>query len=153
MQHRDRIHRRLLGLAVLSAALVLTACATTQKTRSAKASGFLRETGELRKGEGKEAQFIYINPKTDFSAYDKVLIEPITVWAKASNSLAKVSKQDLQELVNHLHVALTTQLKRDYTIVNRAGPGARRPSKARSSIHSRANAFWRRSTSVQGRRP
>ena len=77
----------------------------------------------LRKGKGKEAQLVYISPEADFSAYDKVMIDPVTIWTEGDSKMSKVPREDLQELADYLFVALKTQLEQDYTIVERPGPG------------------------------
>jgi hypothetical protein len=113
-------------LLLLGLGLSMAACATTRQTRSAKKLGFLKDYSQLRKGKSGEAQYLYINPQVRFSAYKKLMIDPISVRASKDGSLAKVPRAELQDLANHLYGALLTQLVEDFDIVSAPGPGVMR---------------------------
>lgn len=108
--------------AVLAAGLV-SGCATTYQARKTEKSGFLGDYSQLRAGTNDEALLVYIDPKVNFARYDKIMIDPVRIYAAQDSSLAKLSKEDLQRLVNYLDATLREQLKKDYTIVSAAGPG------------------------------
>lgn len=115
------------SLAVLVVfAMTLCSCTTTHQTRSAATSGFLKDYHQLREGGDGEALRVYINPATNFGSYDKILIDPIQVYASQRSKLAKLPNEDLQGLVNYLDATLREQLKADYTLVNAPGPNVMR---------------------------
>ncbi len=123
---RKKCSQSRVALAALVMAASLLACKTTIQTRGVEPAGFLGDYSQLREGQGgEEAQLLYTNPGADFSAYDKVMIEPVTIW-RESPGLRDVSSEDLQRLASHFEAALRGQLRRDYEIVDRAGPGVLR---------------------------
>lgn len=121
-----RSRMRYLALWGILASLALNGCSTTRQTRGAEQTGFLRDYSQLEKGKGKQAQWIYIDSEADFESYDKVLLEPVTIWFAPDSDLYKIPQEDLERLATYLHAALIKQLEQDYTIVNQAGPGVMR---------------------------
>ncbi len=114
------------GLLLIFILFYLGGCAATQQTKTAKPSGFLSDYSILHKGREGEAQGVYINPKADFAAYDKVLVEPVTIWLGKDSELGKVAPEDRQRLANDLWVKIIEALKPDYAIVHVPGPGVLR---------------------------
>lgn len=120
-------YRMILSSAAVSlAAVMLTACTSTSQMRSTKAVGFLGDYSQLHKGEGSEAQLVYIKPGVNWRAYNKIMIDPITAYAIPGNPLAKLPKDQLNALVGYLYSSLREQLGKDYQIVDSAGPGVLR---------------------------
>lgn len=108
------------------AAAMLTSCTSTSQMRSTKAAGFLGDYSQLHKGEGSEAQLVYIKPGVNWRAYNRIMIDPITAYAIPGNPLAKLPKDQLNGLVGYLYSSLREELSKDYQIVNTAGPGVLR---------------------------
>jgi hypothetical protein len=117
MQRRDvrRSWRIVVSLALLASA----ACAAKQ-SGTAKPSGFLRDYAQLAKGKEGEAQLLYVNPHADFRKYTKILIEPVTIWDDAQT--ATIPRDEAQLLADDLDDALRFALRRDFALVDRAGP-------------------------------
>ena len=115
-----------LTLATLGMMLTLSACALTRQSRGVDTSGFLGSYAGLREGGSGEAQLVYINSRTNFASYDKVLVEPVTIWAGADSDVAKLPEEDRQLLVDYLDESLRNSLSQDYAIVDRPGPGVMR---------------------------
>lgn len=113
-----------LGLAV--AAGLLSGCASTYQARKVEPSGFLGDYSQFREGGKDEAKLVYVNPKADFKAYDKILLEPVRIYAAKDSSLGKLPKEDLQRLVNYLDATLRENLKGSYAFVKEPGPGVMR---------------------------
>jgi hypothetical protein len=109
-----------LGL-LLGLSLALAACATTRQTRSVEQSGFLGDYSQLRKGEGDEAQLVYINPAVDFSQYHAVLIDSVTLWHESD--LSKIPAEERQALADYLYSALHKALQEDFEIVDAPAQG------------------------------
>jgi hypothetical protein len=114
---------RMSASALVLALLVMTAgCATTRQTRSVEKSGFLGDYSQLKEGASGEAQLVYIKPGVHWAAYDKVVIEPVTLWT--NESIDNVPAEDRQLLADYLDASLRNELAKDYKIVDRAEPGA-----------------------------
>ena len=98
---------------------VLVACQATRQTRNVQAQGFLRDYSQLRKGEGKEAQLIYIDESADWASYDSIMIDSVTIWYDAKTE--DLSAEDRKTLTDLLYSALHEQLSQDYKIVSSPG--------------------------------
>jgi len=107
-----------LGILVLS--LALAACATTRQTRSVETSGFLGDYSQLQEGEKGQAQLIYVNPNTKFSAYDAIMIDSVTLWEDSETS--ELSQEDQQMLTDFFYQALHEKLSKDFQVVDSPGP-------------------------------
>ena len=110
----------------LGLVLILSGCYKTFQTRGAKPSGFLGSYSHMVKGGVDQAQYVYFNKEADFSVYDKLLIDPVTIWVSPGSDMSEVPREELDRLANFLYVALYNALKRDYTIVNKPGPNVMR---------------------------
>ena len=64
--------------AVLFLLFLLSACALTRSFRKVEESGFLgAEAAKLEKGSKDEPALVYLKPDVDWSAYDKMLLDPV----------------------------------------------------------------------------
>ncbi len=112
---------------VVALAGLLAACATTSQTTKVTQSGFLGDYSQLKPGEKDQAQLLYIDPAAKFGKYNKIMMDPIKVYAAdEKSSLYKVPKEELQSIINYLDTAVRVQLVEDYTFVSKAGPGTMR---------------------------
>ena len=113
--------------AALAAALwLVSGCALTQQTQDATASGFLQDYSTLAPGRGGQAQLLYIDPAADFSGYERVWIDPVTIWLEADSDLAELPREEAQSLADYLGAALRAQLAQDFQLVDGPGPGTLR---------------------------
>jgi len=115
---------RILMLAAIP--VVVAGCAATRQSQNVEPSGFLADYSQLREGRGEQALLIYINPQANFASYDRVIVDPITIWTRPGAEIADVPRDELQHLADYLHSALRTQLQLDFTLAERAQPGALR---------------------------
>jgi hypothetical protein len=106
--------RRLRAAPLFSAFLVLllAGCATTRQTRSVETSGFLGDYSQLRAGEGDEAQLVYVKPGVAWSGYDAVMLDSVTLWKAAEDSVSEESAQQLTD--------------KEFRMVKTPGPGVLR---------------------------
>ncbi|MCZ6581306.1 MAG: DUF3313 domain-containing protein, partial [Nitrospirae bacterium] len=118
----------LVGLAILT-----LGCETSYQAKEVKRSGFL-DYSLLRKGGEGEALYVYRNPGTDFSVYDKVLFDNIVLWRGKGSNLHKVSREDLQYLGSVLRAKILAALTPDYQVVYKPGPGIMRIQVAMTEI-------------------
>lgn len=107
-------------------ALTVAGCATTRQSRSVEPSGFLRDYSQLEKGHGKEALLRYANPNTDFTKYDKIIIESIAIFAAKDSDLSKLDVERSTMLAAYFRDALVEELSKDYEIVTEPGPSTMR---------------------------
>jgi hypothetical protein len=117
-----------LAVSIGIAALVMVGCATTEQVPNVRMSGFLGDYSQLHHGKSGQAEFTYKDPNLDLSKYQKVILDPVQIWAadNEDSTLSKLSREDQQLLVNYLYVAINDALKRDYTVVNEPGPDVMR---------------------------
>ncbi len=122
---------RILG--VLVGILILAGCAgqsptgeSTVRVENVKKSGFLEDYSILRKGGEGEASLVYWNRTANFAAYDKVVIDPVTVWLGPNSSLKNVSPRVRQQLANEFHAAIFKELSKDFGVVKELAPGTMR---------------------------
>jgi hypothetical protein len=101
-------------------------CVSTYQAREAERSGFLGNYSQMRPGKEGEALLVYKNPKANFKAYSKVMVDPVRAYASRESGVANVPKADLQAMVNYLSATLREKLKADYELVNAPGPGVLR---------------------------
>jgi hypothetical protein len=113
-------------IAVCLLLLAIMSCAATTQTRSVKPSGFLKDTSQLKEGDSDEALLVYFNSSANWAQYDKITLEPVTVWRNENFDPDDISKEELQHFVDALYIAVKDQLAKDYQIVDRSGPGVLR---------------------------
>ena len=102
---------------------LITGCSSTFQTRKVTTTTFLGDYSQLEKGSDDEALLIYINPKTDFNAYTKILMDPVKFY---SDENSKLEGEDKKRIVDYLHATILEQLKYDYTFVNKPSEGTMR---------------------------
>src|SRR5262245_8522981 len=116
-----RGHRALGAVLLL---LVVSGCATRRTAQpSREMSGFLDDYSVLREGAPGDVALVYRNPKADWTRYDKVLLEPVTLWRSGRKSLDPVPEDDLLRLVSALEDALRRQLGAGFRLTDQPGPG------------------------------
>src|SRR5262245_51467622 len=89
-------------------------------------SRFLDDYSLLRAGGSDEVRLIYRNPDADWTRYDAVLLEPVTVWRSGSKSLDAVGEDDLLRLTYAFEKALRVRLGSGFRLVDKPGPGVMR---------------------------
>jgi len=115
------------ALCVALCLVVAGGCAARRSVQpSQDTSGFLDDYALLRAGAPGEMAFVYRNPKADWTQYDKVLLEPVTLWRSGRKSLDPVPESDLVRLVGLFEDALRRQFGEGYELVDQPGPGVMR---------------------------
>ncbi|WP_051149722.1 DUF3313 domain-containing protein [Methylohalobius crimeensis] len=129
MANPVHINKKIYGIfGLLLTASIMGGCASTKQARDVEPSGFLGDYSMLREGREGEALMLYIHPDYERAcqSYDKVLIDPVTLWATENSDLAELPAEDRQALVNHLHGSLVSELGKYYRIVQTPRPGTLR---------------------------
>ena len=91
---------------------LIVACATTYQTYHAGKSGFLGDYSQLRKGHGEEALWVYINTNASILSYNKIMIDPATLYLSKDSGMHTLPKADVQAIVNYF-IDLTKQSLRN----------------------------------------
>jgi hypothetical protein len=107
-------------------AIGLTACRTTKQVSETPKdfSGFLGDYSMLKKGDGNEANYLYIDQSANWAKYTKVYVENVDLWKSddKDSPLGKLSPANQQMAVNFAHTALVNALEKNFQIVDHAGP-------------------------------
>lgn len=113
---------------LLSASVLVTGCATTYQEHEVEPAGFLGSYQMLKEGGDDQALLVYRHPDVNklCKNYNKVLLEPITIWVKAESSVADVSAEDRQHLKSYLYQSVKKALGSDYQFVSQPGAGVLR---------------------------
>jgi hypothetical protein len=73
-------------------------------------------------GEGR-ALLVYINPEADLKAYNAIFMDPVKLYASGAHTMEKLTLEDRQLILNYADATLREQLAKDYTLVDKPGPG------------------------------
>lgn len=105
------------------AVMLLAGCAATQQAREVQTSGFLgADYALLSEGEAGEALLVYSKPGVDWAGYDKIKLDPVTIWTGEGSSFDDFSQPDRQALADNLFSTVHEELAADYEIVDELGP-------------------------------
>jgi len=102
---------------------VCVAAATAQEARD---TSFLKNESQLQPGRGSQAQLVYINPETDFSRYDKAVVDRVALWFRDENADGGIEPAEQQHLAGYFTAALRHQLQLEFHPVEAARPGTLR---------------------------
>src|SRR5207247_9177652 len=114
------------ALVAMRLGLFVGGCAHRHAAPPAEMSGFLDDSALLREGGPNDSALVYRAPDANWSAYDKVLLEPVTLWRSGRKSLEPVPQEDLLRLVTDFQSAVRKGLGEGFRVVDQAGPGVMR---------------------------
>jgi hypothetical protein len=112
--------------ALAAGLLLLAACAGQKARPPADVSGFLDDYSLLRPGEAGDVALVYRDPHASWTSYDKVLLEPVTLWRSGRKSLDPVPEGDLLRLIADVEGAVRRRLGADFKVVEQPAPGTMR---------------------------
>ena len=124
MQTSAKRVRNLIVAALVAAPLLAGGCTATRSLGKPEESGFLKDYSQLAKVEGYPAAMVYIRPGVQWSRYNSVQLDSVTLWGDAST--AGLSPEDQQMLSDGLYKNLYEDLSKYFTIVNQPGPNTLR---------------------------
>jgi hypothetical protein len=137
-------------VSVILAGSLLTACSQTaapgpniiqraqgETPAAPPPSGFLGSDYSLLQpgapGSGQEALLAYTNTSANFTAYNQIMIAPVTFWGDSDSN---VSSADQQTLCNYFYNVLQADFSKNFTVVNEPGPGVAKLTVALSDATS-----------------
>jgi hypothetical protein len=84
---------------------------------------FLPQPELLTPGGPGRADLVYLNPKVPLSNFNKVMIDPVTIWAGPNSDLNSVPADQKRALANAAHAEIYNALKGHCEMVQKASPG------------------------------
>lgn len=117
--HRwHRVSKRMIAGALVAGLALSIGCAPLRQRREAvEPSGFLRDYSQLQKNDQYPAYLVYINPMANWSRYNAIMIDSVSLWATAD----KLSLEDRQMITGMMYNALFDTLGKNFTIVTAPG--------------------------------
>jgi hypothetical protein len=105
-------------LPIVCSILFAAGCASTYSTRSVEKSGFLGDYSQLQEDPADDIQLLYVKPGVDFSRYNKIVMDPVTVYATKDSGLGKLANEDISALLNFLDASIRHQLTNRFEFVS-----------------------------------
>jgi hypothetical protein len=88
--------------------------------------GFLPNPSLLNPGGPGQADLVYRNPAANFSLYNKVILEPVAIWAAPDSQLNTVPVEQRQAAANTFYSDLYNALGKRCQMVTSPSPGTMR---------------------------
>ena len=101
----------------------LEGCASTLQAKPEHTANFLNEQGKLGVAAEAVVPHVHAQTKTNWSAYNKIQLDPVTVSNDVLEELDPEAKEELNQLANAFHNMLSERLSKDYVLVQEPGPG------------------------------
>ena len=110
---------------LLVVVLLVTGCARSYQARRVTPTSFLGPSASLlEKGKTRDDPLlVYRRAGTNWSAYDKILLDPIEIWTTDS-SLSDAAWADVQKLAGDFRATLMDRFARSYHLVDTPQAGA-----------------------------
>jgi hypothetical protein len=64
---------------------------------------------------------VYRNKKAKWASYDKIILDPVTIWGVENSTLPPDQLADYQRLVDDFHQTLKDKLSKDYGMTEQLG--------------------------------
>lgn len=108
-------------------ALLLGACSSSQPPAGGLVphtdqSGFLADYTALQEGKAGEPAYVFRAPAADFSIYDSVVLDAVTLWRGDESVGGTASEEEVQLVADYFYTLLYMRLDRDYEMVTDPGP-------------------------------
>jgi hypothetical protein len=109
----------------MALALGLFFCATAATAQN-RDTPFLKDESQLQPGRSGQAQFVYIDPESNFSRYDKAVVDRVELWFRDESATGGIDAAQQQYLAGYFTAALRHQLQLEFHPVEKAQPGSLR---------------------------
>ncbi len=104
---------------------ILDACGTTLQAKDVQPSGFLSEYRLLLQPSQEDGALrTYKMPRTDWVAYKKIMLQPVTIREGLSSKLDTHQRRELYRLAGAFEDMLYLKLSKDYEMVENPTAGA-----------------------------
>jgi hypothetical protein len=115
--------------------ILMVGCARTKQATNTRQTGFLGDYySQLQRGEAGEEILVYENPKANWTAYDKVLLDPITAWRGEKFQKEGIQEEDIQTMIDNFYGLLNAEISKDYSMLKKPESGTLRVQVAVSKL-------------------
>jgi len=101
-------------------------CCAAAATAQIRDTSFLKQESQLQPGRRNQAQLVYIDPESNFSRYDKAIVDRVVLWFRDENAAGGIELAEQQYLAGYFTAALRHQLQLEFHPVEKAQPGTLR---------------------------
>ena len=109
------------SLLVICGIFLVSGCTKVKQARKAPKSGFLGDYSQLEERGGDRAMLVYVNPDADFSLYDKVILDSVSIWYTENSKLQDIPEAERDNLAHYFYSAVRKQLEKNWQIVEEPG--------------------------------
>ncbi|HKY71988.1 MAG TPA: DUF3313 domain-containing protein [Nitrospira sp.] len=102
---------------------LLEGCASTLQAKPEQAANFLHEKSQFGVAAEAVVPHVHAKTKTNWSAYNKIQLNPVRVSNDVIEGLDSEAKEELNQLATTFHDMLSERLSQDYILVQEPGPG------------------------------
>ncbi len=114
-------------LLAVGTAVLVTACVSSSQARSVNTNSFLGDSASLLKKGGKDdVLMVYRKPGTEWTAYDKIILDPVAIWGAENSKLPPDALADFQRLVDDFSRSLADKFSKHYAMIDVPAAGAMR---------------------------
>ncbi len=89
----------------------IAGCADTTRDPQVDYSGFLGDYSNLMEGDATQAERRYLQPGVDWGSYDRVLLDPVTLWRGNKSRQDGVSSHEAQVMMNYFYQVIYKDLE------------------------------------------
>ena len=114
--------KRLLAGGLLLGLGLAAGCATPPPAPPPGQQGFLSSYETLERGEGHRSERVRVAADADLSGFDKVVLDPVTVWRGAESRADGLSPAQLQLLSDYVYALLKQELAKRFELVSAPSP-------------------------------
>jgi hypothetical protein len=107
---------------MLFLSLFMMGCSKSQQARKVETSGFLGDYSILKTGEEDQALLTYRKSSFGSNKYNKIIIDPTTIWMGKDSKLSKLKPEERQKIADNLQSYLVEEIGKIMTITKQSGP-------------------------------
>lgn len=122
--------KKLIILLITLSTLSLFGCAATKPGKVPHYTGFLPDYSLLVPGKKDQAEQVYKKPGVNWASYNKILLDPVTIWRGQGSEMNGVSQTDAQHMADYFYQLIYANLAKDYQMVRIPEPNTLRISVA-----------------------
>ena len=112
-------------VALLIALLALAeGCASTFQAKPVHQSNFFKDSAKLGIAAEAVVPHVHAPAKINWSAYDKIHLNPVIIWDGFSSQLSREQEENLHRVANSFYDMLYQKFSKDYVLVEHPAPGA-----------------------------
>lgn len=108
--------------AIVLSTLLISGSAWAEDNPATQNSGFLKDYSQLQPAKDREGVRIFINKTADYSAYTKIMFEPVQVYLTPNPDYKGVQPDALKRMTDGFLDSFRGALTPSYQLVHEAGP-------------------------------